>query len=85
VLIHACVIDLSVCVGLTRCVGRGAAEAELRASGASSLLVGRSLQEVEDDDEVTRGDAQHFYRVFGSPRVLNNRCVLSDIIYLAYD
>ncbi|KAJ7912875.1 hypothetical protein B0H13DRAFT_2326931 [Mycena leptocephala] len=50
----------------------GAAEAELRTSGASSLLVGRSLQEVEDDDEVTWGDTQYFYRVFGSPRVLNS-------------
>ncbi|KAJ7792164.1 hypothetical protein B0H13DRAFT_2394071 [Mycena leptocephala] len=50
-----------------------AAEAELRASGAGSLLVGRSLADVEDDDEVAPHDAVHFYRVFGSPRVLNNR------------
>jgi hypothetical protein len=56
-------------------VFRAAAEAELRASGAGSLLVGRSLADVKDDDEVAPHDAVHFYRVFGSPRVLNNRCV----------
>ncbi|KAJ7797382.1 hypothetical protein B0H14DRAFT_2618996 [Mycena olivaceomarginata] len=55
-------------------IGSADAEAELRASGtAASLLVGRSLADVEDDDEVTSGDTSHFYRVFGSPRVQHSR------------
>ncbi|KAJ7703345.1 hypothetical protein B0H14DRAFT_2647888 [Mycena olivaceomarginata] len=51
-----------------------AAEAELRDSGGTaSLLVGTSLADVEDDDEVSVGDTPHFYRVFGSPRVQSSR------------
>ncbi|KAJ7631948.1 hypothetical protein DFH06DRAFT_1337472 [Mycena polygramma] len=49
------------------------AEAELRASANTGLLVGASLSDVEDDDEVTPVGAVHFYRVFGSHRVLNSR------------
>ncbi|KAJ7814310.1 hypothetical protein B0H13DRAFT_1924904 [Mycena leptocephala] len=60
---------------------KAAAEAELRTTGGDSLLVGRSLQEVEDDDEVTPGDAQRFYRVFGSPRVLNSHeCAVAELV-----
>ncbi|KAJ7840490.1 hypothetical protein B0H14DRAFT_3458026 [Mycena olivaceomarginata] len=55
-------------------IGSADAEAELRASGTTtSLLVGRSLADVEDDDEVTSGDTSHFYRVFGSPCVQHSR------------
>ncbi|KAJ7880237.1 hypothetical protein B0H14DRAFT_3434495 [Mycena olivaceomarginata] len=44
-------------------IGSADAEAELRALGtAASLLIGQSLADVEDDDEVTSGDTSHFYR-----------------------
>jgi hypothetical protein len=53
-------------------VHREDAEAELRASAATTLLVGRSLQAIESDDE---GGGATFYRVFGSPRVSTSRYV----------
>ncbi|KAJ7795425.1 hypothetical protein B0H14DRAFT_2620963 [Mycena olivaceomarginata] len=51
------------------------AEAELLSAQGSTLLVGNSLQEVEDDDndEVIQAGGGRFYRVFGSPRVGTSR------------
>ncbi|KAJ6514370.1 hypothetical protein C8R47DRAFT_1064128 [Mycena vitilis] len=54
------------------------AEVELRATQNGSLLVGASLEDVEDDDEVTAVDTTRFYRVFGSPRVQSNRSAAVD-------
>jgi hypothetical protein len=55
---------------------RAAAEIEFREAGeTASLLIGQSLSEVEDDDDNTPSSRRHFYRVLGSPRVRNNRCV----------
>ncbi|KAJ6493937.1 hypothetical protein C8R47DRAFT_1213619 [Mycena vitilis] len=54
------------------------AEAELRATQNGSLLVGASLEDVEDDDEVTAVDTTRFYRVFGSPRVQRSRSAAVD-------
>ncbi|KAJ7869748.1 hypothetical protein B0H14DRAFT_3440492 [Mycena olivaceomarginata] len=51
-------------------VHREDAEAELRASAAMTLLVGRSLQAIESDDE---GGGTTFYHVFGSLRVSTSR------------
>ncbi|KAJ6550935.1 hypothetical protein B0H10DRAFT_2242455 [Mycena sp. CBHHK59/15] len=49
-------------------IHRGDAEAELRLTPSSNLLIGGSLEDVEDED-----DTPVFYRVFGSPRVQTNR------------
>ncbi|KAJ7353493.1 hypothetical protein DFH08DRAFT_956553 [Mycena albidolilacea] len=50
------------------------AERELRALGTTpSLLIGKSLVDVEDDNNITPGGTLHFYRVFGSPRVQHSR------------
>ncbi|KAJ7720605.1 hypothetical protein B0H14DRAFT_3520902 [Mycena olivaceomarginata] len=49
------------------------AEAELLSAAGATLLIGNSLQDVEDDDEVTLVGRATFYRVFGSPRVHTSR------------
>ncbi|KAJ7312911.1 hypothetical protein DFH08DRAFT_973124 [Mycena albidolilacea] len=49
------------------------AEAELLSAAGSTLLVGNSLEDVEDDDEVTLVGGARFYRVFGSSRVHTSR------------
>jgi hypothetical protein len=52
------------------------AECELRASGTTaSLLIGKSLADIEDDNDITPGGTLHFYHVFSSPRVQHSRCV----------
>jgi hypothetical protein len=55
------------------CCRRRQAEAELLSAAGATLLIGNSLQEVEDDDEVTLVSGATFYRVFGSPRVHTSR------------
>ncbi|KAJ7873794.1 hypothetical protein B0H14DRAFT_3438004 [Mycena olivaceomarginata] len=51
------------------------AEVELLSAQGSTLLVGNSLREVEDDndDEVIQAGGARFYSVFGSPRVGTSR------------
>jgi hypothetical protein len=55
------------------CCRRRDAEAELLSAAGSTLLVGNSLEDVEDDDEVTLVGGARFYRVFGSSRVHTSR------------
>jgi hypothetical protein len=54
-------------------VDREAAERELLSAAGSTLLVGNSLKEVEDDDKVGLVGGTTFYRVFGSARVHTSR------------
>ncbi|KAJ7771166.1 hypothetical protein B0H14DRAFT_2632499 [Mycena olivaceomarginata] len=56
-------------------INQNQAEAELLSAQGSTLLVGNSLREVEDDndDEVIQAGGARFYRVFGSPRVGTSR------------